>query len=178
MEQRYHSRFEAYPFLGEAGEDLRCDFEIFTDWICSQTGLLRARTEDPLLREELLRVGELIYHFNPALRMGMAVTAQEVDWLESRLKAHMDETAGERGPFVLPQGSETACLAHILRVSCKGLVRLISRWEEAHPVEPLILDFANLLSGYFFALSLRLNQLDGVAEIPFQSRSYYSNSQK
>ena len=50
----YHSPYEAYPFLSDAGDDLRCDFELFTDQMASRTGLLRAQVKDETLREELL----------------------------------------------------------------------------------------------------------------------------
>ena len=36
----YRSLYEAYPFLADAPEDLRCDFEIMTDRMSSETGLL------------------------------------------------------------------------------------------------------------------------------------------
>ena len=35
----YRSPYEAYPFLADAPEDLRCDFEIMTDRMSSETGL-------------------------------------------------------------------------------------------------------------------------------------------
>ena len=36
----YRSPYEAYPFLSDAKDDLRCDFEILTDRMASMTGLL------------------------------------------------------------------------------------------------------------------------------------------
>ena len=65
-------------------------------------------------------------------------------------------------------------MAHLLRADGKALVRLLYRYgyTAKQEVPPLLLDFANLLSGYFFALSLRLNMLDGVDEVPFVSRNY------
>ncbi len=73
----YHSPYEAYPFLSDAGDDLRCDFELFTDQMASRTGLLRAQVKDETLREELLWVCELIYHINPTLRTRLTVTEAE-----------------------------------------------------------------------------------------------------
>ena len=68
----YRSPYEAYPFLADAPEDLRCDFELLTDELSSLTGLLAAKMEasglEEGLQEELLWIDELIYHANPTLR--------------------------------------------------------------------------------------------------------------
>ena len=74
---------------------------------------------------------------------------------------------------MLPAGCEAACTAHVLRVQAKELVRLLYRYvQQGHEVEPLTLDVANLLSGYFFSLALYLNELAGVDETDFVSRNY------
>ena len=53
----YRSPYEAYPFLCDAGEDLRCDFELLTDEMASRTGLLRSLVKDEALKAaHLLRV--------------------------------------------------------------------------------------------------------------------------
>ena len=44
--------------------------------------------------------------------------------------------------------------------------------EQGHDVPDRLLDLANLLSGYFFYLALKLNALAGVDEIPYTSRNY------
>ena len=72
----------------------------------------------------------------------------------STLAEGWKERSGERcRRFVLTQGCEAACTAHLLRVQGKQLVRLIYRWvEKGHEVPPRLLDLANLLSGYFVTL--------------------------
>ena len=173
MNELYKSPYEAYPFLSDPAEDLRCDFEILTDKAASLTGLLRACVEDTTLKTELLKVCELIYHANPSLRTRVTITREEVAWLESCTRRLREETAARCEKFVLTQGSPRGCVAHLLRVSGKELVRLLYHWDQAgHPVDPLLYDFINLLSGYFFGLALKLNELDGVEEIPFVSRNY------
>ena len=83
----YHSPWEAYPFLSDAPDDLRCDFELLTDEIASRTGLLRSQLEDEALRAELLQVCELVYHANPTLRTRFTVTPDEIQWLASAVEA-------------------------------------------------------------------------------------------
>ena len=167
----YHSPYEAYPFLSDGIDDLRCDFELLTDEMTSMTGLLRAQVEDEDLRSELLWVGELIYHINPTLRTRMTVTEEEA----ARLAAVVERLRAECPVcgFVLPQGCQAACTAHILRVKGKCLVRMLYRHiRQGHDVPNLLVDVCDLLSGYFFLLALKLNALSETSEIPFVSRNY------
>ena len=169
----YRSPYEAYPFLCDATEDLRCDFELMTDGLASLTGLLRSKVEDPALRDELLWLCELIYHMNPALRTPLRVTQEETDRLLAASRRLRSEVGERCRRFVLCQGCEAACLAHVLRVRAKELVRLLYRHiRQGHEVEPRLIDLANLLSNYFFYLALRLNAGAGVDEIEFVSRNY------
>ena len=169
----YRSPYEAYPFLSDDSENLCCDFELLTDEITSMTGLLAQKA--PHFRPELLRVAELVYHANPTLRTRWTVTDEEVGWLCERVNALVEESKakGLCNLFVLPQGCEEACLAHVLRVKAKCLVRLIYRHvQQGHSVPEALLDFANLLSGYYFNLALILNDRAGVKELPYVSRNY------
>ena len=168
----YRSPYEAYPFLSDGADDLRCDFELLTDEMASMTGLLRARVKDEDLRAELQWVGELIYHINPTLRTRMTVTEEEAARLAASLERLQTETSTHG--FVLPQGCEAACTAHLLRVKGKCLVRLLYRhMRQGHEAPPLLVDVCNLLSGYFFLLALKLNALAGAAEEAYVSRNYF-----
>ena len=169
----YRSKYEAYPFLSDKPEDLRCDFEIFTDEISSMIGLLRSKIEDEALRSELLTICELVYHINPSLRTFVSVTKEELTWLENCTSRLHDEVKGRCEKFVLTQGSESACHAHILRARFKALVRLLYRYNYSSKEVPEILfDFVNLLSEYFFNLALKLNQINNVDEVEYISRNY------
>lgn len=171
----YKSPYEAYPFLSDADDDLRCDFEIATDRLASQTGMLRACCPEDELQQELLVIEDLIYHFNPTLRTFFSLTEGEVQLVAQMIDALRAKTPTLDGPFVLPSGSYRASLAHVLRTDAKALVRLIYRHlQRGGTLVDQGVDFANLLSGYFFHLALYLNHLDGVTEIPYTSRNYKS----
>lgn len=183
MKQVYRSPYEAYPFLSDPAEDLRCDFEILTDRITGRIGELRAACREPELRVELARIGELVYHANPTLRTRFTVTQDEIEWLKNRVDVLREATAGRCERFVLPQGSGRACIAHVLRAEGKEMARLIYRHMERvseksevlggqKSVPTGLIDFACLLSGYFFHLALHLNALDGIEEMPYESRNY------
>lgn len=174
MNNIYRSPYEAYPFLADDKEDLRCDFEILTDKICSGTGLLCAMVKEigyVEIEEQLKKLGELIYHANPSLRTFCSITREEVLWLKEEIDLLQSKITG--GGFVLPAGSKEACVAHVLRTEGKELVRLLYRhMYNGNEVSELLIDFCNLLSGYFFTLSLYMNHLCGIEEIPFKSRNY------
>lgn len=167
----YRSPYEAYPFLSDAAEDLRCDFEILTDEMSSKTGLLAALC--PEKRDELIKIDELIYHMNPSLRTFFSITEEEVLWLNARLEGMLNENKGRCNRFVLPAGTHRGCLAHVLRTDGKKLVRMLYRHAQSGgKVEPRLFDFANLLSGYFFQFALWINAADKFEEVPFISRNY------
>ena len=167
------SKYLAYPFLYDKSDDLRCDYEIFTDEISSTIGLLRAFIVDENLKKELSEINELVYHMNASLRTFVSVTNDELKWLESRTLFYQEEIKGIIDKFVLPQGGVCGSYAHIIRTKCKGLVRLLHRYKEnGNDVDELLFDFANLLSGYFFVLAIKLNKDEGIQETEFISRNY------
>ncbi|KKY00961.1 MULTISPECIES: ATP:cob(I)alamin adenosyltransferase [Paraclostridium] len=167
------SKYLAYPFLYDKSDDLRCDYEIFTDEISSTIGLLRAFVQDENLKKELSKINELVYHMNASLRTFVSLTNDELKWLESRTVFYQDEIKGIFEKFVLPQGGVCGSYAHIIRTKCKALVRLLHRYKEnGNDVDELLFDFANLLSGYFFVLAIKLNKDEGIQETEFISKNY------
>jgi cob(I)alamin adenosyltransferase len=176
MNKLYRSPYEAYPFLSDSSEDLRCDFELLTDEMSSQTGLLLAHMKnyvDSKLYEEVLWVCELIYHINPSLRTFLSITEEECNKLKECVDRLQTEVKDRCDNYVLPIGCDIACEAHVLRVQSKKLVRMLYRYmENNNEVPNLLLDIANLLSGYYFSLALKLNKLADVEETPFVSRNY------
>jgi ATP:cob(I)alamin adenosyltransferase len=173
MKGLYRSKYEAYPFLSDHGDDLRCDFEILTDETASLIGLLRSDIEDEFLREELLKICEITYHINPSLRTFFSVTEEEMEWLEEATRWLSEETKGRYQRFVLTQGSKLACQAHVIRTKFKEIVRMIYRHvHKGNRVPDALIDACNILSNYFFFLALKLNELEEVAEVEYQSRNY------
>lgn len=170
---KYRSPYEAYPFLSDDSNDFRCDFELLTDEMASQVGLLRSLINDESLKDDLLWIIELLYHINPTLRTKFTITEEELKKLKEFYESLKNQYEDKNFTFVLPQGSQAASLAHILRVQAKKLVRLIYRYiEQGNEVNPELIDLANLLSGYFFYLALEINKKEGNEEIEFRSRNY------
>jgi len=163
----YRSKYEACPLLCEKGNDVVCDFAILTDEVASMTGLLRSLISDEELRNELQFVCDIVYNLSPSFRRDTVVTEDELLILEQMTMRHKETITKPSGLFVLPMGSQSASLAHVLRVKCKALVRLLCRHDYVgNKIDSLLYDFTNLLSGYFYNLAFKLNVLDGVEEIP------------
>jgi cob(I)alamin adenosyltransferase len=178
------SKYLAYSFLYDDAADLKCDFELLTDEISSMIGLLRSlldekdRAAQADLAEDLAGLNELMYHINPSLRTKVTVTEEELEWLHQKttaLQAAVQEGLPQKSglTFLIPQGCVQAAYSHVIRAKCKTLVRLLSRYrQQGNPVEEILFDFANLYSGYFYFLALRLNKNHGVEERAFVSRVY------
>jgi cob(I)alamin adenosyltransferase len=186
-------KYLAYTFLYDDTADLRCDFEILSDEISSMIGLLRSLIDNTVkgagvledagipddtreLREDLAKINELMYHINPSIRAGTAVTEEELAWLYERTAKIQEEVKDCSYRFVVPQGCTPAAYSHVIRSKCKSLVRLLSRHkQQGHPVDDIVFDFINLYSNYFFVLALKLNKAHGVEELEFISRAYRRN---
>lgn len=169
--KKYRSPYEAYPFLSEDSQDLRCDFEIATDRYASQVAQLAADCPD--YEGDLLTLAEWIYHANPSLRTFFSLKKEEIDQLKQKIEDLNSRVQDRYDRFVLPAGSVQACQAHVLRSEAKSLIRLVYRHiEQTSESHDRLIDFLSLVSHYFFLLAMELNRLDGIDERPFISRNY------
>ena len=167
----YRSPYEAYPFLSEPAEDLRCDFEIATDRLASLIGALSALC--PEYQDSLMAQETLVYHANAGARTDCSLTDDEIAQLADTCRALRQATAARCRRFVLPRGSLRVSISHLARADCKAIVRLLYRLTETGVrVDTRLIDYFSLLSEFFFRLALQLNEKDGVAEVVFNSRNY------
>ncbi|GAA4898833.1 ATP--cob(I)alamin adenosyltransferase [Ferrimonas pelagia] len=166
-----------YPFIFETGPS--CDFEIQTDELCSLVGNAVAHLErelagDPLLVElkgELQRTQELVFHLNGSVRGRLAVFEPDLDWMKQRYDHH--NAYGEVAGFVLPTGTPAVMALHLCRSGAKKSIRQLVRCEQAGlEIDPILLRLANLLTNYFFCLTVRVKAHLGLEEVPFVSKSY------
>ncbi len=170
----YRSSYESYPFLTEdPNKSVACDFEIMSDEIVSKIGHLASYVEDKELNAELKFITETVYHLNPTLRTFMSVTEQEFETVKEAAQRLKEQTKGRCEMFVLPYGCRAATYSHIIRNNFKGLSRIAYAEERLKGNVPELLhDILGILSNYFFYLSLYLNMVEGVDEIPYVSRNY------
>ncbi len=120
---------------------------------------------------ELLKLCELVYHANGSIRGKLAIRPEDFRWLD-QLYVKLTQENGELKQFVLRQAVRgpahcTDCAADAKRY-CGSHTRSIGRKTgSADSVR-----FLESLSNVFFQMALKENRLEGVAEIPFVSRSY------
>ena len=94
-------------------------------------------------------------------------------WLVEAKERLEAETKERYQRFVPTQGSRSACIAHVIRTKFKEIVRMVYRHVQAgNRVPEELIDICNILSNYFFFLAMKLNQMDGVEEVEYQSRNY------
>lgn len=92
----------------------------------------------------------------------------------SRLERHIDAAeallAGLQN-FVLPGGSPGAAALHFARTVCRRAEREALSLAKTEAVRSELLVYLNRLSDLLFALALRVNSAQGVAETPWAPRS-------
>ena len=125
------------------------------------------------LAVELTTIQKHLFHIGTALSASSACheIASAVGWLERDID-RMQSVAPEVDTFVLPGGCAAAAESHVCRTICRRVERGIVALSAQHTTgkattlttDPIIEQYANRLSDYFFALALYLNFIEGVAE--------------
>lgn len=162
-----------YPFIFESKPT--CDYEIMTDELCCQVGMVLAHLGDawPSLREDLLHLQTLIYHLNGSVRGKNGIFDSDIDWLKQRYDSYQQAVSGRVSGFVLPQGPMPVPALHLCRCQAKKVVRMLVRLDEAGiKVPPTLPRFANLLANFFFVLTVVVKSDLNVQEVPYVSINY------
>lgn len=162
-----------YPFIYESSS--LCDFEIVTDELCGHVGMALSAlpVEMADLAADLDRLQPLAFHVNGSIRGRLAVTEDDIAWMQGRLAHYRDEVRDRIDGFVLPRGMPPVPQLHLARAAAKKAIRLMVRVEQEGKTVPMVLPrLCNLMCNFFFTLTLVINQRRGVAELPFISKSY------
>ncbi len=88
-----------------------------------------------------------------------------------RLEKQIDEMESHLPPlknFILPGGSQAVAQAHVVRCVCRRAERLCVALAEAEEVDPVVLQYLNRLSDFFFVFARHLAQIEGVEEFVWQ----------
>ncbi len=162
-----------YPFIFE--HKPTCDFEIMTDELCCQVGVVLAQfsADFPEVHQDLSALQTLIYHLNGSVRGKNGIFEENLEWLKGRYD-HYLQASGERvNGFVLPQGPMPVPTLHLCRCQAKKVVRMLVRLDEAGiTFAPTLPRLANLLANFFFVLTVYLKMRWDVEESPYLSINY------
>ncbi len=88
-----------------------------------------------------------------------------------RLEKQIDEMEAHLPPlknFILPGGSQAVAQAHVVRCVCRRAERLCVALASVEEVDPVVLQYLNRLSDFFFVFARYLAQIEGVEEFVWQ----------
>lgn len=156
-----HYRLEAYGTLDELN---------------SQIGLLITYVDQPTDRQRLIdiqcdlfSVGSILATDETEREPRCCITQEIISELEHAIDEADEPLGGWRG-FILPGGTRGAAVAHVCRTVCRRLERRIYAMAQEVAVDPLITQYVNRLSDYFFVLAKKINFLAGVDENIWRKR--------
>ncbi len=155
-----HLRIQTYGTLDETNALLGCSVSL----------LLGAQPETverlKRVQSELLQLGaELATPRNKEIKMKLID-----EGAVSRLEKEIDEMEAKLKPlqsFILPGGSLPAAQLHCARTVCRRAERDLTILHRAEPVRPVVLQYVNRLSDYFFVTARFVNHLLKVEDIPW-----------
>ncbi|MBU2863424.1 cobalamin adenosyltransferase [Reinekea forsetii] len=162
-----------YPFIYE--QSSVCDFEILTDELCTLVGLAGCACDEASqdIAEDLFALQPKIFDLNGSIRGKCAITEADIDQLKDRYHHFLSLLTGEKKVFVLPRGRGACIQLHQARsVSKKAIRMLVKAEQEGQTLPDTLHRYANLLTNYFFALTLVINERGGVIEPEYTSNNY------
>ena len=162
-----------YPFIYENSSV--CDFEILTDELCTLVGLAGCACDDksPDIAEDLFALQPKMFDLNGSIRGKCAISEEDISHLKSRYHHFLSLLEGEKKTFVLPRGKGACLPLHQSRSVAKKAIRMLVKAEQEGKVVPDTLHrYANLLTNFFFALTLVINQRGGIIEPEYISNNY------
>ncbi len=156
-----HVRLEAYGTLDELN---------------SQIGLLITYLTDEKDRNRLIQiqcdlfsVGSILATDTSERAPKCCITPEIISDLENAIDEADAPLGGWRG-FILPGGTRGAAVAHVCRTVCRRLERRMYAVAEVAEIDPLLFQYVNRLSDYFFVLSKKINKMAGVEENFWRNR--------
>ncbi len=120
-------------------------------------------------QDELFIVGAALADLSTQGRFRAAVTDDHVAWLEQTIDA-FEATLAPLVQFILPGGSPAAAQLHLARTVCRRAERLVVGLgqQPCEDVPGVIVVYLNRLGDLLFVLARVVNQLAGVADVPWK----------
>ncbi|KAB2332457.1 hypothetical protein [Bacillus mesophilum] len=169
--ERKDNRFLCYPFMREAASTV--DYEIRTDSLTTRIGEAASLTEDiPKVHQDLMGLLPMAYHLNGSVRGKLAIAEEDLQALSSLYDEYAEEVKEEIKTFLLPQGTQAACVLHVCRSEAKKSVRALHKVSLERNVPEILFDYTHLLANVLFVMAVYVNKMNGVQEIKFTSKSY------
>ena len=159
-----HLRIEAYGTIDELNS--------WTGMLNDQFAHEATRLVLREIQDRLFTIGSMLAT-DPAKKSKLALPDlhdSDITMLEKEMDA-MDKNLPELKAFLLPGGHIAVSTAHITRCVCRRAERLcVGLQEMQEHVDPLIIQYLNRLSDYFFVLSRMISKHMGTEEIAWRAR--------
>lgn len=145
-----------------------CDLSNEIDILSSFTGQAVSRCQDEDMKEDLLKILNLIYKLMGKLRDNGDFLSEDRMIMEE-IKNRYEKKGREvrKHIFILPQGSFLASTLHICRAFSKKISRMYYKAEKEITFDTCeILPFIDMLSDTYYNMTLCANHREGIEEIP------------
>ncbi|MCB0477906.1 MAG: cob(I)yrinic acid a,c-diamide adenosyltransferase [Crocinitomicaceae bacterium] len=157
--------------------ELRIDAYGTVDELNSHVGLLRDQEGLQNFAAQLIEIQDRLFTMGSHLashpeksKMELPEFKKEdVDTLEAWID-EMDQTLPEMRSFILPGGHPSVSICHINRCVCRRAERICVLLAENEQVSPILIQYLNRLSDYFFVLSRKISQDLGAKETPWKPK--------
>ncbi|MCC6423859.1 MAG: cob(I)yrinic acid a,c-diamide adenosyltransferase [Phycisphaerales bacterium] len=126
---------------------------------------------DPLhqIQSDLFTLGSHLACADPKYAQKLPSFSEDrITWLEQQIDA-ADAILPPLQQFILPGGTPAASHLHLARTICRRAERLLANFAASQPTPPLIFPYLNRLSDWLFTQARLVNQLCGVADIPWRA---------
>jgi cob(I)alamin adenosyltransferase len=166
-------RFICYTYMRE--KSCKVDYEVLSDALTVSIGMVLpylVKETEQEVKSDLLKMMELAYHANGSVRGMMAVTEEDIQWMSERYDYYCGLVGDKTKQFVIPQGCIAAMHLHQVRNDAKLVYRALHHCNGEEKVEPILFQFTGILSNIACVLAIYVNDLNGVEEIPFHTKSY------
>ena len=160
-----------------AKSHLRVDAYGTVDELNSFVGWLRDSIENEHIRAVLVQVQHRLFTVGATLASDPEKHPPTPDLLQediTLLEQEMDRMDASLPPlknFILPGGHTAVSVCHVCRTVCRRAERLAVALHQTDPVDPLVLQYLNRLSDYFFMLARQLGHDLGAEEVIWNPRS-------
>lgn len=154
---KHHIRIESYGSVDELN---------------SFIGLVRDYLTNEVLRMELKAIQETLFTLGSHLAADPskknlwipAINLSEVELLEKgidRMEANLEPLKN----FILPGGHPIVSHCHVVRCVCRRAERNVVALSETEKIEPILVQYLNRLSDYFFVLARFVGKELGAEEV-------------
>lgn len=158
---KHHLRIESYGTVDE--------LNVYVGLV---RDVIEAQTEKDFLKEiqdRLFTIGSSLASDPEKQLITPDLKIADIEALEKAMDAMNVQLPALRH-FILPGGHTSVSFCHLARVVCRRAERLVVALSEVESVEPLILQYLNRLSDYFFVLARQIAHNLNIEEVKWQPR--------